>query len=1055
MHSLKPREVRRYGIALVSVVLALVIKLVFDSSTHRMGDTPFLLFFGAVIVSAWSGGRGPGIFSTVLSGIAADYYFLEPQYAFAGSSWESNAKLGLFLLEGTSISLFFGALQASRARIHAVLETATDGVITMDHDGRIVEFNGMAERIFGHRRDDVIGLDMAELIIPERLREQHRLGLRRYLTTGHGTVLGRRIELVAQRSDGTEIPVELSITHMPSDGPPLFTGFVRDISIRKRAEDAAHKSEERFRATVESAPTAMVMVDSSGEIVLVNSETEKLFGYRRHELLGNKVELLLPARFRDQHPAFRADYFADPQVRRMGAGRDLNGLRKDGSEFPVEIGLNPVATDEGLFVLSAIVDITERKQAERELREAKDAAEAANRAKSEFLANVSHELRTPMNAVLGMLQLALIEHLPPAIRDNLSTAKDSAESLMALLNDILDFSRIEAGRFTLETAPFSLRGTLAAAMKTLSLRAHEKGLELACHVDSDVPDSLCGDGRRLRQVVLNLAGNAIKFTEQGEVVVNVGVESLWEAEFATDEHHAGPRHDILLHITVSDTGIGIAPDQHSRIFAPFTQVDSLSTRAYGGAGLGLAICRELLELMGGRVWVESELGRGSRFHGLAQFQVETFTPIVDSSRQALLADLVGMPVLIVDNHPTSRLILEEMLRRWEMAPSSASDGQTALSMLRDAAFSGNDYPLVITDMRMPDMDGLTLVEQIRQDDNLDIAVILMLPASQRQTFAERLRNLDIADCLEKPVAHADLLDAILHAMHEPLFGDTTVEQIAGIPRVLRVLVAEDTIANQKVVRAILNHRGHIVEIAQNGREALDRVQREPFDVVLMDVQMPMMDGLQSTTAIRQLESPEMRSLPIIAMTAHAMTGDRDRCLAAGMTDYLAKPIDAFQLINLVERLALKSTSESDDAKKADATEPTNSSVRTMSQPPEFDVPDPIQVDRAAALKRLGGNEQLYRNLVRFFFEDSPGLLEDIRSGLRTGDREQVARAAHSLKGLAANFGCEVAMKSASQMQEIGTSGSLDEATPALEALTNAITQLHLALEKDRAVRDPA
>ena len=841
----------------------------------------------------------------------------------------------------------------------------------MNHHGRIVDFNETAERLFGRRRTDVLGGEMADLVIPERLRETHRAGLRHYLATGHGPVLGRRIEFPALRADGTEFPVELSITRVPSVEPPLFTGFVRDVSDRQRIE----------------------------------------------------------------------------QVQ----------------------------------------------------REAKDAAETANRVKSEFLANVSHELRTPMNAVLGMLHLTLREKLTPAMRDNLRTAQDSAESLMALLNDILDFSRIEEGKFELEFSPFSLRETLAAAMKTLSMRADEKGLELACHVEVNVPDMFWGDGRRLRQVVLNLAGNAVKFTEQGEVVTKVSVESRWVAEPEDDEpddsdpslnrnpeacaaadassdmdraendppvseRHTRPRHDILLHITVSDTGIGIEHEQQSRIFAPFTQVDAMSTRAFAGTGLGLTICRELLELMGGQIWVESELGRGCRFHALAQFQVEASEPIVDSFRHALLVDLVDMPVLVVEDHPTSRLIAEEMLRGWEMQPTSVGDGQSALSVLRDAARQGRDFPLVILDMSLPDMDGIALLEQIRQDDRLDTAVILLLPATQRQTFAERLRSLEIAAYLEKPVTQSDLLDAILLALHEPLFGESTVELVAGLPRVLRVLVAEDILANQKVTRAILTQRGHIVEIVPNGRAALDRVQQAPFDVVLMDVQMPIMDGLQATAAIRRLGTPAMRSLPIIAMTAHAMPGDRDRCLAAGMTDYLAKPIDAFKLIYLVERLAAKTSSEP-TRKPLDTAEPTRNPTVTAeadsggllknSRSIEFDVPEPILVDREAALKRLGGNEQLYRNLVRFFAEDSPGLLVDIRSGLRTGDREQVTRAAHSLKGLAANFGCEAAMKSAVRMQEIGTSGSLEEATSALESLTDAITKLNLALTADRTVRGPS
>lgn len=521
---------------------------------------------------------------------------------------------------------------------------------------------------------------------------------------------------------------------------------------------------------------------------------------------------------------------------------------------------------------------------------ARIAAEKANRAKSEFLANISHELRTPMNAILGMTHLALDEKLSPVVRDYLETSVAAANNLLNLLNEILDFSRIEAGKFSLDVGNFSLSTLLNECMKTMAIRAYGKGLELAYELPAELPDALEGDSQRLRQVLINLIGNAIKFTPVGEVLVRVREES-----------RTGDRLTLLFE--VSDTGIGISPEDQEKIFAPFAQADTSTTREYGGTGLGLAICSDLIRMMGGRMWVHSTPGRGSVFSFTAQFKFPVHAS--DQDRWGDLSGLREVPVLIVDDNATNARILETILRNRSMCPQVAASGERAIAVLNEAADRGDRIPVVILDALMSGMDGFTLAEKICSDPRLACSIICMLSSLDRQAFSDRCTPEQFVAFLQKPVSESELLAAVKQAVgnlepHSPLAPAPPTRPEPVSLRPLHVLLAEDTAANQKLVTAILKKRGHTVGVVHNGREALDMLKHQEFDVILMDVQMPIMDGLQTTAAIRTLPKPGQSQIPIVAMTAHTMPGDKERCLAAGMDAYLSKPIRSQELLDMLE-----------------------------------------------------------------------------------------------------------------------------------------------------------
>jgi len=665
----------------------------------------------------------------------------------------------------------------------------------------------------------------------------------------------------------------------------------------------------------------------------------------------------------------------------------------------------------------------ERTRAEEALKKAKEAAEAASKVKSEFLANMSHEIRTPMNAIMGMTELAL-------------------------LNDILDFSKIEARRLELEEIDFDLRTTLENAAELMAGRAEEAHLELTCHIKPDVPTALVGDPVRLRQVIVNLTGNAIKFTEEGEVVIR--------AETEREEDSS-----VLLHFMVSDTGIGIPPNKIDTIFEDFSQADGSTTRRYGGTGLGLAISRQLVEMMGGRIWVESPShcglpiaecrtktreseiqdpkskigGPGSTFHFTARFALST-QEVTDFLRVREL-DLTGVPVLIIDDNATNRLILKEMTSSWGLVPGESVDGEEALAKIEEAFESGKPYRVLLVDLQMPKLDGFEVAKRVKESaSGADVEIILLTSVGQKGDAA-RCKEGGISGYLVKPVKQSELFDAILMALGHPPEGRIPVitrYSIQEARRRLNILLAEDNVVNQRLAAKILEKRGHRVVVASNGKEAIEKLEGERFDLVLMDVQMPEMDGLEATRQIRNAEFG-MGNIPIVAMTAHAMKEDRERCLAAGMDDYLSKPVNAEELFTVIEKLADTLRAKENKGEKMVPASKDNVPIAKDI----FDLPKTLEV--------VDGDKDFFKEIVGLFLENLPDSIAQIREAIANSDSNALDKAAHSLKGSVGNFGAKRAFEAAYRLEIIGREGRLAETDAALSKLEKELKDLEAAMKE--------
>jgi len=672
----------------------------------------------------------------------------------------------------------------------------------------------------------------------------------------------------------------------------------RDVALQRAHDSLEKRVVERtayLNVLIQNSPLGILVLDSEQKVQLCNTAFEKLFEFTRGNVIGKSIADL----FADVEPVLEAHRLALDETPINIVARLK---RKDQSLIDVElhtVGL--LVNGELLGSLGLYQDISTRKRAEEEMQRAKETAEDASRAKSEFLANMSHEIRTPLNGVMGMTDLVLDTELTQEQREYLDTVKMSADSLLVVINDILDFSKIEAGKVDLDMANFDLRDNLEATLKTLALRADEKGLELLCEIAPEVPEVVQGDSSRLDQVIINLVNNAIKFTHEGEVLLKVQLESR-------------DGHDGILHFTVADTGIGVPLEKQKIIFDPFTQADSSTTRKYGGTGLGLTISSRLVGMMGGKIWMESEVGKGTQFH---------FTTRMRSHGEVMAIGTIAPPeilrhvkVLVVDDNRTNRRILEGMLRRWEMFSTSVQGGEEALAEVSSAQNSGKPYGLILTDVHMPNMDGFVLVEQIRQQTELFAPTIMMLTSAGHRGDAERCRELGVAAYLLKPIRQSELREAIARVLGareqtgaRPLVTRYSLQDARDPATVLGVLVAEDNAVNQRLVARMLEKRGHRVVVAGNGREALDALAKNTFDLVFMDVQMPEIDGFEATAEIRKREEGTGRRQIVIALTAHAMKGDRELCLASGMDDYLSKPIRPEELDKILERcLALRTKS---------------------------------------------------------------------------------------------------------------------------------------------------
>lgn len=780
-------------------------------------------------------------------------------------------------------------LRESEKKYRAIFESFHDVYYRTDREGNIVTISPSVGKQAGYSPDEVVGKPVSVFYQNEGDREAFMQAIRE-----RGELNDYELKLRAKNGRIIETSVNARIVLDEEGQVAGFEGVLRDITDRKRAQESVQKEALKLSSMISGMEEGVVFADSTERITEVNDYFLRLFNLKREDIIGKSLWDFHLDPITKKLKSFIHSFKVTPHSKPLAVQRPLGNLE-------TIFRLQPIYRNgqyEG--IIFNLLDVTELVTAKRE-------AQAANQTKSQFLANMSHEIRTPMNGIIGMTDLALDTNLNPEQREYLQSVKDSAQTLMNLINEILDFSRIEAKKVELEEIDFLLRESLSQMISPLALQAHQKGLEMILDVQNEIPNSVTGDPGRLRQVVTNLVSNAVKFTEQGEIVIRIKQISCSE-------------NRMELQISVQDTGIGIPENKRETIFDVFSQADGTMSRKYGGSGLGLSICSQLVDLMGGKIWVESETGLGSTFFFTLPLHIQN--AVKEEQTPVDFTNLIDFPVLIVDDNTTNRNTLKKILTNWNMRPRSTSSGARALTELKKSRQTKTPIKLAIIDAQMPHMDGFSLAEQIQKNTEINGTVMIMLTTSGVPGDAARCRKLGISAYLPKPVNQSHLLDAILLALNKPQSQKEqrtliTKHSLRERPLHLNILLAEDNIINQKLATRLLEKNGHQVTVARNGREVLDVLDIQPVDLILMDIQMPTMDGLKATALIRKKEQKSGRHTPIIAMTAHAMEGDREKCIEAGMDDYVSKPLNPSSFTAAIERVMVNGLRVSSDTKQGD------------------------------------------------------------------------------------------------------------------------------------------
>jgi two-component system sensor histidine kinase/response regulator len=1018
-----------------------------NAELHAKRSQAIYSLVGAMLVLAVS----IGLWSVVLWRIQTWRKNICEREAAESALREANSSLEIRVQQRTE------ELESAGNRLRAMSGAALDAIIMLDAKGCVSFWNPAATGMFGWSEEEILGRNMHDVLAPPEYHETQRAAFARFKMTGEGAALGRLVELKGLRKDGSEFPMELSLAPMKSGDEWHAVGTVRDITERKLAEVALRERVKELACLYVIAN--LIEKDDSLEKILQGSADAMRNALFYPEITC--VRCVLDER------QYQTDNFRETDWR-LSAGLKVHG-KPAGIVELFYLEERPIR-DEGPFLrderdlLNAIAErlgrVVERKQTEEALQLAHERTEATNRelehaisranqlaveaqaasaAKGEFVANMSHEIRTPINGVIGMTSLLLDTELTPLQSDYAETVRVSAESLLTIVNDILDFSKIEAGKLEMESLAFDFRNTLEEMGDLLSMRAHEKGLEFTMLVEPDVPSRLRGDPGRLRQVLTNLVGNAVKFTALGEVAVGVSLG-------AEDEKTA------TLRFAVRDTGIGIPEGKLEKLFQPFTQADASTTRRFGGTGLGLSISKSLVELFKGEIGATSVSGEGSTFWFTARFEKQAATGVESGSvdqpapEGSTVTRVEGARILSVDDNSTNRKVLAGMLDSWGVRHVEVEGALQAIDALLSGVREGDPYRIAILDMQMPEIDGEMLGSMIREDHSLDKTSLVMMTSMGSRGDATRLETSGFSAYLTKPVKQSQLHDCLITVLNRRVGLDAvkpgriiTRHSLADNAKSrLRLLLAEDNPINQKVALATLENLGYRADSVANGLEALDALSSRPYDLVLMDVQMPEMDGLEATSHVRDPKSTVLdHGIPIIALTAAAMTGDREKCLEAGMSDYLTKPLRPEELRRMIERWT--SVSHEPPTVGTESTASPYVPASEVPPPPAGEISIPT-FDGKSLLNLLGGDRELAREIIAAFLVEARRQLDVLGEAAPTGPAEKIAREAHSLKGASATAGAFALQAEAARLETDARQAggqrleNADEKVAALEVL---------------------